>query len=75
MSDKRNIHMDGESIIVAAGHRVEIECCDCGLVHTTWASYDPQSYMVSITTFRNEELTKKAHRKIQRRNRRESKDK
>ncbi len=75
MSDERNIYRDGESMIIGAGHRMEIVCCDCGLTHTTWASYDPQTTMVSITTFRNEELTKKEKRKIARKKKRdESKD-
>jgi len=73
MTNKRNHYRDGESIIVKCGHRVEIVCCDCGLTHTTWASYDPQNGLVSITTFRNEELTKKEKRKIARKKKREEK--
>ena len=69
----RDMYRDGESIIVKCGHNLDIECCDCGLVHTTWASYDPQNGLVSITSRRNEELTKKAHRRINRRKKKEEK--
>ena len=61
---KRSVHMNGESLIVKAGYRFDEVCCDCGLTHMTWVSYDPQIGMVSITSIRDEEKTKKNRKKL-----------
>ena len=66
MSDEREVVSDGESIIVPAGHHVVLQCCDCGLVHDIWPSYDAQRRRVSIMFVRNNEETKLAQRKMKR---------
>ena len=66
MSELRSVVSDGESIIVPAGHHIPLTCCDCGLVHDLWPSYDPRSRLVSMMFVRNDEATKKARRKKRR---------
>ena len=66
MSDDRNIVSDGESIIVPPGHHVGLICCDCGLVHDIWPSYDAQRRMISIMFVRDDDETKAARKKKRR---------
>ena len=67
MNDPRSIVSDGESIIVPVGHHVDLRCCDCGLVHDIWPSYDPSKRMISIMFVRNDEKTKKVRMRKRRR--------
>ena len=67
MADTRDILSDGECIIVGAGKHVVLRCCDCGLVHDVWPSYDARNRMVSIMFVRDNEDTNKARRAMRRR--------
>ena len=51
---------NGESLITKVGECVLFTCCDCGLTHDIWPSYDPQARMVSLLMKRNDNETKKA---------------
>jgi hypothetical protein len=65
-SDDRHHKSDGESIIVPAGAHVSMICCDCGLVHNVWPSYDPVTRQVSMMFVRNTDDTKVERRKMRR---------
>ena len=66
MSDDRSILSDGECIIVGAGKHISLRCCDCGLVHDVWPSYDADKRMVSIMFVRDDDETKKVRRPLRR---------
>lgn len=64
--DPRGLLTDGESIIVGTGARIEFTCCDCGLVHSIWPSYDAVSRFVALMLVRDEDRTRVARRKMRR---------
>ena len=67
MSDnKRSNLVDGESIIGPPGVHQKFVCCDCGLVHDLWPSYDPTTIQVSIMFVRNDKDTKPERTRLRR---------
>ena len=62
MDNLRSQAFDGESIITRAGAHIEIVCCDCGLVHDVWNSYDPTKRMTSLMFVRNNERSKEVRK-------------
>lgn len=65
-NDERNRLIDGESIIGPPGGHRRLVCCDCGLVHDIWPSYDPDVQQVSIMIVRNDEETKPERNRLRR---------
>ena len=66
MNTSRSSLADGESCIGPVGCHQQLSCCDCGLVHNIWPSYDPQTKQVSIMFVRDEKETKVARRSLRR---------
>ena len=67
MSNTERSHLvDGESIITPTGVHRRLVCCDCGLVHDIWPSYDPEAQQVSIMIVRNDEETKPQRTRLRR---------
>ena len=66
MNDERNHLVDGESVIGPPGVHQRLVCCDCGLVHDIWPSYDPRAKQVSIMFVRNNEETKPERTRLRR---------
>lgn len=62
----RSSLVDGESCIGPVGQHQILTCCDCGLAHSIWPSYDAQTQQVSIMFVRNNKETKIARRKLRR---------
>ena len=54
----RSTLIDGESVIGRVGEHKVLICCDCGLVHDIWPSYDPSTKQVSIMFVRDSKETK-----------------
>ena len=60
----RDTLVDGESVIGKVGVHKVLICCDCGLVHDIWPSYDPSTRQISIMFVRDNERTKKQRRRL-----------
>jgi len=57
---------NGESLIGITGERMCFTCCDCGLAHDIWPSYDPRERRIALLMKRNEGETNKARRRLKR---------
>ena len=66
MDYDRSHLVDGECAIVPVGKHHQLSCCDCGLVHDIWPSYDPIVKMVSIMFVRNSKTTQSERARLKR---------
>ena len=65
-SEVRSSIGNGESLIGITGERMCFSCCDCGLAHDIWPTYDAQERRVALLMKRNEKETKICRRRLKR---------
>lgn len=66
MNVPRSSLVDGESVIGPVGKHISLICCDCGLAHSIWPSYDPDTKQISIMFVRDNKATKVPRQKLKR---------